>query len=101
VIFSQEPTLGPRWMFFFLSVLALTGTAMPLVAVLHRRFPGDPPAPPGVIVRQAIWFGIYLPTLAWLQLGRALSFSLAFLLALGLTLIEWLIRLRERSRWEP
>jgi hypothetical protein len=95
------PTVGPRWLFFFLGVLALTGTSLPFVAFLNRRFPSQPPAVPGVILRQAIWVGIYGPTLAWLQLGRVLTLALALLLALGLVLIEALLRMRERSQWKP
>jgi hypothetical protein len=95
------PTVGPRWLFFFLSVLALTGTALPAVAFLNRRFPSSPPATNGAVFREAIWIGIYFPTLAWLQLGRALTPALALLMALGLIAIEILLRLRERSQWKP
>lgn len=95
------PTVGPRWLFFFLSVLAVTGTALPVVAFLNRRFPSNPPPTTGVILRQAVWCGIYLPTLAWLQIGRVLTPALALLLAVGLLLIEWLLRLREKSQWRP
>jgi len=95
------PSGGSRWVFFFCAVLALTGTALPVVAHLNCRFPSNPPPSPAIIVRQAIWIGIYLPTLAWLRLGRVLTPSLALLLALGLILIEWLLRLRERSQWKP
>ena len=95
------PTVGPRWLFFFLGVLALTGTALPAVAYLNRRFPSNQPVTHGVILRQAIWVGVYVPTLAWLQIGRVLTPSLALLLALGLILIEWLLRMRERSQFKP
>jgi hypothetical protein len=95
------PTVGPRWLFFFLGVLALTGTALPFVAFLNRRFPTVPPATPGMIIREAIWIGLYGTTLAWLQLGRVLNLGLAFLLAVGFLAIEILIRLRERSQWKP
>jgi len=95
------PTVGPRWLFFFFGVLALTGSALPAAAYLNRRFPGTPPATPGVVVRQALWAGIYFPTLAWLQIGRVLTPSLALLLLVGLVLVEWLLRLRERSQWKP
>jgi len=95
------PTLGPRWLFFFFGVLALTGTALPIVAFLNRRFPSHPPATRMTVLREALWFGIYVPTLSWLQLGRALTPALAILLAIGFGLIEWLLRLREKSRWEP
>lgn len=95
------PTVGPRWLFFFLWVLALTGTALPGVAFLNRRFPTVPPATSGIIIREAIWVGLYGATLAWLQLGRVLNLALAVLLASGFIAIEILVRLRERSQWEP
>lgn len=95
------PTVGPRWLFFFLSVLALTGTSLPFVAFLNKRFPTDPPISSGVIIREALWIGIYFPTLAWLQLGRVLTPTLILLLAVGLSAIEILLRLRERSQWKP
>ena len=101
VILYTEPSGGARWAFFFTAVLALTGTALPAVAYLNRRFPSSPPASIGIILRQAIWIGIYLPTLAWLQIGRVLSPFLALLLGVGLLLIETLLRLRERSQWKP
>ena len=95
------PTVGPRWLFFFLEVLALTGTVLPIVAFLNRRFQSDPPPTSGVIMRQSLWVGVYGATLAWLQIGRVLTLALAVLLALGLIVIEWLLRLRERSQWNP
>lgn len=95
------PTVGPRWLFFFLSVLALTGTSLPVVAFLNQRFPTDPTVSSGVIVREAIWIGVYFPTLTWLQLGRVLTPALILLLAVGLIAIEILLRLRERSQWKP
>jgi len=101
LVFFTVPTVGPRWLFFFLSVLALTGTVLPVVAFLNLRFPSSPPPTAGVVLRQAIWVGIYIPTLAWLQISRVLSLALALLLALGFVLIEWLLRLREKSQWKP
>jgi hypothetical protein len=95
------PTVGPRWLFFFLCVLALTGTTLPVIAFLNQRFPTNPPVNAGVIVREAIWVGIYFPTLAWLQLGQVLTPALSLLLAVGLLAIEVLLRLRERSQWKP
>jgi hypothetical protein len=96
----SEPTLWPRWLFFFLLVVAFTGTALPVTAFLNYRFPGEPPATVRVILRQALWVGVYAGTLAWLRVGGVLNFALAFILASAFIAIEWLIRLRERSRWE-
>ncbi len=101
LFFFTLPTLGPRWLFFFLSVLALTGSFLPAVAYLNRRFPSTPPPTPVIILRQSLWIGIYGPTLAWLQIGRVLSPLLALLLAIGFVLVEWLLRMREKSQWKP
>lgn len=101
VVRGTVPTLGPRWLFFFLGVLALTGPALPLVYFLNKRFPSDPPVDGLVIVRQALWVGVFGSTVAWLQLGRVLSPGLALILAGVFVLIEFLLRLFERSRWNP
>ena len=101
VILMTDPELGPRWLFFFLLFLALSGTAMPGVAYLNRRFASDPPAGEAVIIRQSGWIGIYGAAIAWLQLGRMLSLVLALVIALALVLFEILWRLSERSRWKP
>ena len=101
VVLLTLPTLGPRWLFFFLAMLALTGTAVPVTYFLNRRFPSNPPPEPGVILRQAIWVGVYGSILAWLQLGRMLSLTVAGVLAAALILFEILLRMREISRWKP
>jgi len=95
------PALWPRWLFFFLWLIAVTGTVLPVTAFLNRRFPTKPAASSSVVLREAILVGIWAATLAWLQLGRVLTPALALLLAAGLTLIEWLLRMREKSRWQP
>ena len=100
VIFSL-PTVWPRWVFFVLWTLALIGTSLPITWFLNLRFPGTPPSGDAVVVRQAIWVGIYGATLAWLQLGDAASLWLIICLAAGLIGIEILIRIRERTRWQP
>lgn len=101
LINSTVPRLGPRWLFFFFGVLALTGPALPLTFFLHRRFPSDPPVDGMVILRQALWVGVFGSTVAWLQLGRVLTTGLALILAGVFILIEILLRLFERSRWKP
>lgn len=101
VILTTLPTLGPRWLFFFFGVLALTGTAIPISYYLNLRFPSHPPAPSGVIIRQACWVGIYGGILAWLQLGRVLTPVLCAVLAGAFMAIELILRMRERARFVP
>lgn len=95
------PTLGPRWLFYFLLVIGLSGLALPVTYFLNLRFLSEPPADGTVICRQAIWFGIYGGLLAWLQRGRVLTAALALVLALCFMLVEALIRVRELSLWTP
>ncbi len=101
IIQGTVPNIGPRWLFFFLGVLALTGPALPLVYFLNLRFPSNPPVAGMVILRQALWVGVYGSTVAWLQLGRVLTVGLAVILAGVFAMIEFLLRLFERSRWNP
>ena len=101
IIQSTLPNLGPRWLFFFFGVLALTGPVIPITYYLNLRFPSNPPVEGMVILRQALWVGVFGSTVAWLQLGRVLSPGLALILAGVFVLIEFLLRLFERSRWNP
>lgn len=101
VVFYAEPLVWIRWALFALLFLALTGTALPLVYFFHLRFPSEPAPGPRVILRQAQWVGVYVLLLLWLREGELLTLWLILGLAGGLLAIEWLIRLRERSRWDP
>ena len=95
------PTVWPRWGFFLLWVMALTGLALPVSYFINQRFPSDPPAESNVIVRQALWVGVFGATIAWLQLGRLVTLWVIFGLAGGLIAIEYFLRMRERARWKP
>jgi hypothetical protein len=98
---TTQPTVGPRWLFFFLLTIAVTGTALPFAWLLRRRFAPQAPVPAGVLLRQGIWVGLYAGLLVWLQVNRSLDLSLAILLGLALIIFEWLLRLMERSTWRP
>lgn len=101
IITQTLPGVWPRWGFFVLTLMALTGTVLPIIYFFHRRFPGEHSAESNVIVRQAMWFGVYGATLAWLQLGRLVTVYVILGLAAGLAAIEYFIRLREKSHWKP
>jgi len=93
------PTVGPRWLFFFLWTIATTGTALPFVWLLHRRFGASQPARSSILLRQGLWVGLYTAICIWLQINRSLTLALALLLVAGLAAIEWFLRLLERSTW--
>ena len=99
--FFTLPTVWQRWGFFVFLVIALTASALPIIYYFNLRFPSTPPASPSTILRQAIWLGVYGSTLAWLQLGSNVTSWTLFGLALGILIIESLIRLFERTRWHP
>ncbi|MBP7227510.1 MAG: hypothetical protein KA988_00235 [Longilinea sp.] len=101
VVLYTLPTLGPRWLFFFLFFITLTGLALPIVYFLNRRFPSTPMPNSTVLVRQALWVGIYGDVALWLQMGHIFNLALAVFLAAGLIAIELLLRMRERSLWKP
>lgn len=101
LVLLTVPTLGPRWLMFFLTTLAVCGPALPIVHYLHRRFPSKPAVTGGVLVREALWVGAYADVMLWLQFGKALNFALAAFIAIGLIAIELLIRLREKNTWTP
>lgn len=101
LIIYSLPTLGSRWLLFFLLMLALNGTGLPFLALIHRRFPSKPLVDFNVIIRQTIWLSIYGNLLVWMQLGRVLDINRAFFLALSFVALEVLLRTLERSRWQP
>jgi hypothetical protein len=101
LFYFSLPFVWARWGFFVLGIMALTGTALPVVYFFHRRFPTEPLAESNVIVRQALWVGVYAATLAWLQLGRLVTLYVILGLAGGLIAIEYFIRLREKANRNP
>ena len=101
LLYLSLPFVWARWAFFVFGIMALTGTALPIVYFFHRRFPSKPDAESTVIVRQALWVGVYAATLAWLQLGRLVTLYVILGLAGGLIAIEYFIRLRETANRRP
>ncbi|MCX8024106.1 MAG: hypothetical protein N3A60_02770 [Thermanaerothrix sp.] len=101
VITQTLPTLLPRWLFFFLSTLGVTGLALPIVYFLNWRFTSHTPPSIGTLVREALWAGILFDLFAWLQLERVLTLTLGMILVLGIFILEFSLRLIERAQWRP
>jgi hypothetical protein len=95
------PDLGNRWMFFVAAVMAVSGITLPLIAYLNRIIQPFGPANYETVVRESSLLGIYIGIMLWLNKGQLLSAGLALILGVGIFLVELLIRLRLRSRWEP
>jgi hypothetical protein len=101
LLVSTLPTLGPRWLFYVLWISASTGTSLPFLWLINRRFRSNDPASPNVLLREGLLIGLYAAVCYWLQLNRMLTLTLALLLALGLFAIEWMLRLIERNTRRP
>src|SRR5258708_38984929 len=83
LVATSLPSPGPRWLFFVLILMALTGTAAPFVRYLNKRFARGA-VPAALLLRQSLWVAFFGPTCAWLQIGRTLKLDPALLLAAGL-----------------
>src|SRR5690349_4512219 len=61
VVTTVLPRVGPRWLFFVLLQIAVTGTVLPFVRYLNVRFTAvNVELPPGgVLVRQSVWIGLF------------------------------------------
>jgi hypothetical protein len=95
------PTLGNRWMFFVAAVLAVTGSSLPMIAYLNRIIKPFGPANYETVVRESTLLGLYSGILLWLNKGQVLSWGLTLILAVGVVLVELMLRLRSRSQWHP
>ncbi len=95
------PTVGPRWLFFFLLTMTATGAALPFAWLLNVRFSRRRMPSAGVLVRQAILVGLYIDIAVWLQINRSLSLPVALLIGAGLVTLEWFLRMLEGATWKP
>jgi hypothetical protein len=100
IIFFTEPTLGPRWLAYFFLTLLACGLCLPFVHIFQRRIATQPVAD-GIIIREALWFSIYVDLIVWLQLGRVLNGLIAIFLAGGFIILEILLRMSETALFKP
>lgn len=98
VVTTTLPTAFPRWLFFVLLYLAVTGTALPFVRFLHARFVRHGrELPTGAIVRQSLWIGLFVVACAWLQIPRVLNLFIALFLGSSLVVVEVFLHMREQG----
>jgi hypothetical protein len=79
--------------------MAGTGIALPAVYIVQRRL-AKQYIPAKVLIREGLFFGIYLDLLAWLQIGRIATNLVIFLLAGGLILLEYFLRMAEKATFK-
>jgi len=100
IVFFSEPTLGPRWLFFFFLTNCATGLALPVTYIMQRRL-AKQYVPVSVLLREAILFAIFIDLLTSLQLGRILSYLMILILAGGFILLEFFLRMAEKATFQP
>lgn len=101
LIYFTKPTLQFRWLFFFLSLIGLSGFSLPILSLVHKRFSPPESMTENVLLREAIMIGFFGNLVAWLMIGDMLTFALFLLLVAGMVTIEYLIRLTEKTQWRP
>ncbi len=81
--------------FFPSLALALTGTAAPIIRLLHSHFipPKRRPGPVAAL-RQGLWVGLFVALCAAMQLARQLDFALVVGLGIVFMLLEGLLQRR-------
>ena len=100
IILFMEPTLGPRWLFFFFLTIVASGIAMPCAYIIQRRL-ATQYVPHTVIIREALFFAIFIDLVAWLQLGRIITNLIIVILAGGFVLLEFFLRMAEKATFKP
>jgi hypothetical protein len=85
--------------FAFLAALlvAVTGLVLPVAYVLNRRFGRSPSQSFLVVLRQAMWVGLWAAFCMWLQMQRSLGLGAAVMAAIVLITVEVLLQVRNRA----
>lgn len=101
VVTLTLPLLLPRWLFFFALFIAFTGTTLPVMWYLNRRFTADRFPSEAVLVRESIEAASLGVFLVWLQAGRMFTPFLGWIFFGAFLAVELLLRVYEHSRWNP
>ena len=78
-------------------VVMFTGLTLPLAYYLNKRFGLTPSQHFLVVLRQAMWVGLWLAVCTWLQMNRSLSWGVAILVAVVFGTLEFLLQVRART----
>jgi len=95
----QLPITGTtRVLWFALLLTGITSTVMPPISYLNARFGRcrDRRTFQARFVRQSIWLGLLIVVLAWLQMHRILTTTLAMILTAVFGLIETFLLTRDQ-----
>ena len=70
---------------------------MPLAFLLNRRFGRSGSQSFMIVLRQAMWVGLWAAFCLWLQMQRSLGLGVMLLSAIVLVIVEVLLQVRARA----
>ncbi|NSW51788.1 MAG: hypothetical protein HPY85_04740 [Anaerolineae bacterium] len=101
LVIYTKPTIGPRWVFFFLSFIAVAATFLPISLLIHQRVTTQAQLSMNTPLRQSILLASFSTLVLWLQMGRVLDFTTASFIFAVLLGIEILVQLFDKSQLRP
>lgn len=78
-------------------MVAVTGLVMPLAYFLNKRFGQESSLRFVVVLRRAMWVGIWFAFCTWLQMNRSLNVGVALLVAAVFIVVEVLLQVRTKA----
>lgn len=84
------------WVFLAGVLVVITGVSVPLAYVLNQRFNQNESSQFLVVLRQAMWIGLWFAFCIWLQMNRTLGWGVALLVAAVFIVVEVLLQVRTR-----
>lgn len=92
-------TADPMVILAFLAavMISVTGLALPIAYLLNRRFGKSPSSHFLIVLRQAMWVGLWAAFCVWLQMHRTFGLGVAVLVAAVFAVVELMLQLRSRA----
>jgi hypothetical protein len=84
------------WVFLAGVLVVITGASLPLAYVINQRFGQSKSSQFLVVLRQAMWIGIWFAFSIWLQMNRTFGWGVAILVAAVFIVVEVLLQVRTR-----
>ena len=101
IILYLPPTIGPRWLLFFALFIAVATMFVPVFYLINQRIERDREHSLMPSIRESLELAFYVNLVVWLLMGKVFDGVTAFLLFIVIAGIEVLIRMLERSRFNP
>jgi hypothetical protein len=84
------------WVFLAGVLVVITGASLPLAYVINQRLGQSKSSQFLVVLRQAMWIGLWFAFSIWLQMNRTFGWGVAILVAAVFIVVEVLLQVRTR-----